>query len=558
MQNKQHNQRFLHILSELEPTASKWFEEDITYSGYGQADFNSRRIHAEGPTFARFHGNGQYSIEMEVKIIKTVDSDSESLNADPLPIAFWLVGEKCERLIIETDSGTLSTIGPAFCSLRDSYTQSEGNQSWLIFNQIRTEFIPKIPEKAKYWVLPLVNFVSLMVDRTPELDRHPLRIYPTPVVPGDIPKDSAFLANIQANKKNNLIIFNFNNKPAFIERLQDYDKSNHELEQGGKRCALTAVVVGEIPAQAQQETQWEDWFPFDFLYILGLATGTPVAAPWVEFRNDSGNLVKRIHSKYNYPLFFSKGRGAINEIDSKGTSRLLTMAHKSQHFGDTFLRVALRHTITGSSYNLPLEIGLSHLFRALDGLCHHFKLSDSYSALDVIDASASSRLREVLEDACESINSIAKNSKSCGRDEEADELSSVSERVKGSVNRNIGFGKSVIKLLKLEQFDFADGDILDSYLKENPIANKKKWADLLSMYRGIVMHLGYIDLDSGKHDIRQLFCILGHLHDILIRILLKLLNYDGTYKHTLSGLESNKQVDWVTNQTSAGELGYYK
>jgi len=40
-----------------------------------------------------------------------------------------------------------------------------------------------------YWALPLLNFVSRFRQRSPTTDRHPLRMYATPIVPDDLPEE---------------------------------------------------------------------------------------------------------------------------------------------------------------------------------------------------------------------------------------------------------------------------------------------------------------------------------------------------------------------------------
>lgn len=58
-----------------------------------------------------------------------------------------------------------------------------------------------------YWVIPLTNFLSKFVTCHPSLNRHPLRIYPTPIVPDGLPEEDASIAAHNANLKNRLITF---------------------------------------------------------------------------------------------------------------------------------------------------------------------------------------------------------------------------------------------------------------------------------------------------------------------------------------------------------------
>src|SRR5262249_13263029 len=55
-----------------------------------------------------------------------------------------------------------------------------GNVVRLRFNLGRATFTVANPLNAKYWVLPLTNFVCDCIQSHPELDRHPLRSQPLP------------------------------------------------------------------------------------------------------------------------------------------------------------------------------------------------------------------------------------------------------------------------------------------------------------------------------------------------------------------------------------------
>lgn len=48
-----------------------------------------------------------------------------------------------------------------------------------------------------------------------------------------------------------------------------------------------------------------------------------------------------------------------------------------------------------------------------------------------------------------------------------------------------------------------------------------------------------------------------HLHDILIRILFKMLGYDGKYGPIMRGPAYEEFVAWVSKDTSPSDLGYH-
>lgn len=80
---------------------------------------------------------------------------------------------------------------------------------------------------------------------------------------------------------------------------------------------------------------------------------------------------------------------------------------------------------------------------------------------------------------------------------------------------------------------------------------------MISHYRTDVIHYGYLDLDAGGHDWRDVWAIINHLHDIMARIILQAVDYDGGYHPTVvPGPVIPFPLDWVKPDTMAGTLGY--
>ena len=151
----------------------------------------------------------------------------------------------CSRLEIETPEGILATedvgdYGPHVVvgDGKDGIT--------LTFEPSGAAFDVVGAKEARYWAVPLLNFVSAFPQSGPATDRHPLRVYPTPVVPEDLTKEEYEAAFDAANQKNGLILFEFEGKPGFVERLPDYEEREDDLREGRMRSAATAVIVGEV------------------------------------------------------------------------------------------------------------------------------------------------------------------------------------------------------------------------------------------------------------------------------------------------------------------------
>lgn len=137
-------------------------------------------------------------------------------------------------------------------------------------------------------------------------------------------------------------------------------------------------------------------------------------------------------------------------------------------------------------------------------------------------------------------------------------LNTVEGRVTNAANTERKFGLALADLL--ERFGMPDAGIVDGYYKAEPRADgREHWVDVVSHYRTDAIHHGYLDLEAGGHDWRDVWSIINHLHDVMARVLLKALCYDGGYQPTVvPGPSVPFDLDWVKPDTPAGRLGYKK
>lgn len=70
------------------------------------------------------------------------------------------------------------------------------------------------------------------------------------------------------------------------------------------------------------------------------------------------------------------------------------------------------------------------------------------------------------------------------------------------------------------------------------------------------MHNGYIDFDRNQSAREDAAALLDHLHDLLLRIMLKRLDYDGHYQPTVIKMTTDSDLDWVKTTTPPRHLGY--
>ena len=120
-----------------------------------------------------------------------------------------------------------------------------------------------------------------------------------------------------------------------------------------------------------------------------------------------------------------------------------------------------------------------------------------------------------------------------------------------------GRGQGLEGGLRLRRFGLPDADVLQPQLAAHPLAGAHSFPGLLSSLRGSVTHEAYFDLPSGRHDVYEVSTVLDHLHDVLLRLILKTLGYAGPYQPPIVPIGGPAGVDWVTAGTTPGMLGYF-
>jgi hypothetical protein len=289
------------------PEIHSWFTDRLDYEGYGYAEFSDPQGTAEGPIKIQFDESGITSVEMNVEKITPPQS---------FPLFIFLSGERpdkngfvgwgsnskgnpCTKLTVNTPEGTFCTVAEV------AYNSSN---STLNFHP-PLQFESKNSGNAKYWVLPLSNFLSGFAEFEPSLENHPLRIVTFPPLE-NLTGEEKLIYQMQMRR---LILFQFCGALGFIEPLIDYEERRRKLEEGNAQSLITAVMVGEISHHAINISDLNQWFPWSFLRLLSLATGTKVESPWIEFRDEKGDLVRRIHHHFSLPEIAQKRHVILRE-----------------------------------------------------------------------------------------------------------------------------------------------------------------------------------------------------------------------------------------------------
>ena len=573
---------------EFLPVSSDWFSTRPEYEGWGRAEFSSPRGILEGPAEVHFDELGESSVVMRPDL-NTLRSErtlrfglDEFLSgAEPRRAGeHWILSRNltsqnpCTKLEVWSKTGTFSTQDISGHGGSFIYGESSDEVENLTFDVFMSQFHAEKCGDPKYWVLPLTNFVVEWRRGRIDLNRHPLRIFPTPEVPEEITyvpfgpdhdrlRNKAFLALDAANSKNKLIAFESNGAVGFIERLPDYEDRKEELLAGKERTQLTAVMVGEVVPDSLGDLGdvAERLLSHDLLLLLTLATGIEIGAPWIELRDDQGRLVQRFHRRLREARF-SRGYRLIDELPFKdgegrgtGIGYFITRALESKDLGQSALRTAILHLVRSKYRDQSLDESIAHLCRGLDGLCEYYEVAKQ-NLTESLDANQEKAVKEVLADAFRKIREIKDAATAVGNHGSAAALGTIGGRVANAANTERKFGLALVDLL--QRFEMPDANIVDKHYTINSRADgKEHWADVVSGYRIDVIHYGYLRLGAGGEGWRDAWAVINHLHDIMARILLQAFEYDGGYQPTpVPGPSVPYPVDWVKPNTPAGMLGY--
>jgi hypothetical protein len=466
-------------LEELIPKENAWFSPNVEYSGEGRADFADNRGSAEGNVIVRFDESGNANICMDVSRVDSVNGPVVSLwELAAQEIVVDELGRKnlihrgpplrnhpCSRLAVRNSAGTFNCVNP-------NYQISGGDRiCFYPFYPFRSRFHSHEAKPPKYWVAPLLNFTSEFC-RSDAVDRHPLRIFPTPTIPDGVSEEEYLRTYLVANSRNQLIHFTYNGAPAFIQPLADYPDRETKLKNGSERSLITSLMVGEIGGNSSEPECVKVWFPYGLERVLGFATGTEVGIPWIEFRDEFGALASRIHEPHGATSFVD-GHRVIREGIHRGTGELLTRYLSSEHSGKS-LDVAMSHAMQGWSFaDLTLEEMFIYVVRGLDSLCRYFDLTTQH-----LDKRLRPENRElvkgILEKAAQEIGSLAKPPKTPEDEQENGALLKIAERTNstpGGTTRD--FGLSVVDLLR--RFGLNDATVLDAHYRMKT-AGARTWS----------------------------------------------------------------------------------
>jgi hypothetical protein len=510
------------------PSQDIEIKNTLRYEGYGSAEFGMPAIRVEGPTVVNTDERGNTVSTMQVERVPS----AASMDAGITLLFRDFFNNMNKRtpcsLQVKCSDGVFSATEQTF---RDPSVDVPNQKATIEFRCFRSVF--DTGRAAAHWRLPIWNFNG---DLRPAMSmrnvEHPLRL----------------------SQDNPISAFEFLGEIAFVEMVPGYKELLEHQENGDRNPRVTAAMVGSAKTQSTTWEGLESWFPFDFLNLLGFASGSRVGAPWIEFLDVEGRIVKRIHTHLGTNRY-ETGRAFIHEpINRGGLGRLLTCAGMSPEFDKTYIRVAMNHLLLGVRYSQALEDKISHLSRGLDALAGEFGLGTQY-LLDRADDSVKSQVKDVLGSASSQIADMAREQDARGFVDMASSLRRIAERtISTPANVDRDFGLTVVSLL--ERLGLDDAAVVDAYHKSNPRADGRKWHQVLSHYRGLSQHGGAFRVRTKEHSPLEIYKLSNHLADIIARIILKQLGYDGEYQRATLTWRDSSELDWVRPSTPAVQLGY--
>jgi hypothetical protein len=557
----------LYMRSERTHEHSSWLESTVEYRGWGWAAFEEPKVWLAGPTFISFDEAGTVRSEMKVVrweseevlplgLMQIFNSDrpvpgdqpsswSQSLNLDSK-------ANDCVQLIVKTGTGIFRAEGP----MGYSHTLSFGDKN----SSVTLRFSPYSGwysdstdvSHPVFWAMPITNFVSSWSRVNEEsIVMHPLRLhsideYMTSASEERLPAFFEYLA------KNQMIAFDYRDQKVFIEPVIEYKDVEGRLQRGESAQAFTSVIIGRLPENLLTEEDYWDYLPDDILVILGLATGTRVGMQWLELRDETGRLAVRLHKRMG--IRFEKGHVAVDQLPNNGIGTLLADGCTSDIFDSETLRVFGAHLIRAGSSQLTIEDTLSHLVRALDGLIKKEGISSQIDYADVLTAERQTEYEILRDTMLGGLDSLTRTCKIDGEYEVVSYLEGVRDRVKAASIKRSALGDS-LKLL-LERYELQDLVVLEPYFNEHGPKKRKSWFKCVSYLRGLVIHDGYVDFHRHSDARDFAYPLMLHLHDLLLRVMLKKLAYSGSYQPTMASLKGEWSLDWVSPDTPPHRLGF--
>lgn len=531
----------------LVPTRHKWLETQARYEGRARAEFASPPGVIEGPATVRVDHAGRCRVQLKIEKIDSPDGKNFALGSGSGPLGTFLVNgmsNPCLSLTVQTAAGVF-TAGDRIVHLGFPF----GTPKEVELRPLQSRFDVSGAGPAKFWALPLVNFLPdpWEGEQVAEFATHPLRISAWPRLPDGLSDQDLLAASLYLRHRDGLYSFYLNGEPGFIERVPNFTARARRVRREKSR-RITGVMVGPAHVQNVDFSDSSGLFPQDVMGMLSLATGVPVGAPWVEFRDEKGSLVRRVHC-FGARRYEKTYAAIPRHLATNALGYLVGKVLAAADRGQTYLRVAVNHALAASNQHHSLESQFISVCRGFETLCRHHGFIKQDLSLRLQPAQQTA-VKAILQEAAAKIRTIQKAETDLDR---KPVLETIGSRTQNAAQTEKAFGLAVADLART--FGFHDALVLDAFLAAKPHPTGKTWPGVLTHYRAAATHDAYFDW-ARREDLRAILRVRDHLHDLLIRVLFKTVGYDGPYQSPIPPLMRRESVEWVKPSTPPGLLGF--
>ncbi len=498
------------------------FDIQYDYSGSGEAVFDDPHAELRGPASVRPGENGQPVVEMSVEqSAPQIETDFDLMEVEygsrPLPGGGRAVsvGGKQNRAQV-----TIRSNGGVFRSTPDwNYCFSNvtpGHTLTFRLRPTKSEFVSATTAQERFLLMPLTDFTSDL-----------------PYCPATILGHYGLENTGQPTLRG--VGFQIGGQPGFIEQITGADTDTAGIKAWTGDARLTAIAVVPIIDPTMVDP-W-GWFLNVFLRLLELATGNEVGCPWFETRDECSELVRRIHIRAGAAQPTGGGYGAVTKAIHWSNGDYLAAALSAAEAREPFFSIALRHCIRAGFPGLTLDDQLAHLVRAMECLCARYGFGKQDLTIG-LDSGLRDQIDGVLKNAQSRVQAFANTVPDPGRTSTL----RIAERVRSAAQVDKSFGLAVKSLA--DHFGFLDFEVLRPFYAAHPGPGGRDWVQSLSYYRGGVFHEGFLDIDSPGTPVGDVLGFILHLHDLLVRILLKIIGYRGTYQPRIIRATAAETIDW--------------
>lgn len=279
----------------------------------------------------------------------------------------------------------------------------------------------------------------------------------------------------------------------------------------------------------------------------------------MEFVDADGSVLWRHAINFGHPVFY-RSRPVIDAEVHGGIGELLTRFLSLPKGDRLYLRASMSHAMRGGLQSQDTEDRLANLFRGLESVCKAQGLA-AQNLAHQLDGKNRALAEGVLEDAARNLRSAAASTRVRHDAQQAQALETIASRVRNANNKDKNFGSQLRELL--DRLGLHDAEAMEAHPRASASGVTKAsgvapagWLQTVNRCRNEVVHNGYLDIFCNAYDEEEIDGILIHLHDLLVRVVLKLLGYGGTYQPTVAMSLDSRTINWVRPNTPSDSLGY--